>query len=193
MRCTLPNKTYVFDLDGTIAPYKKDVPQHIADYINEHLGKVVIVTGGTSEYARKATANIKDKHVIGLADHCPSIDLAKAFRIPKWVFNNVEYLQRVRLAIAQQLNESLSGSGMMALCGGRSTIDMESRLNNKGSRVREWCGPDDIIFFYDCKWRFIEPYSNDYPLIKIAKKSIRTNWKRVIEDIEMELKESGYA
>lgn len=187
MRCIVSNKIYVFDLDGTIAPYKKDVPQHIADYINENLGKVIIVTGGTSEYAKKATSRIKDKHVIGLADHCASIDLAKAFRIPKWLFNNVEYFQRVRLSIAQQLSESLMGNGMMALCGGRSTIDMESRLNNKGSRVGELCKSKEIIFFYDCKWDFIEPYSNDYPLIKIAKKSIRTNWKRIIDDIEIEL------
>lgn len=183
------DKIFVFDLDGTIAPYKKNVPQQIADYINNNLGHVIIVTGGTSKYAKRATYNILDKTVIGLADYCSSIDLAKAMQVPKFIFNNVKYFQSIRYSIARQLNISLSSSGLLALTGGRSTIDIESFKINKGTLVsRVWQARNKkIIFFYDCKWSFLIKHSNDYPLIQIAHKSIRTNWRRIKKDIANEL------
>lgn len=169
-----------FDLDGTIAPSKKPVPQSIADFLNT-LGHIYIITGGTSSYAESATTLLKDKTVIGMADERPSIDLSKAFRIPKWIFNALPYFQKVRASIVKQFNAGSSGERMYI--GGRSTIDIMSRT--KYDALMEHVGKEEkIYYFFDCKWDFNLPHSNDYPMVEGADSSIRTNYKRIKADVE---------
>jgi hydroxymethylpyrimidine pyrophosphatase-like HAD family hydrolase len=169
----------VFDLDGTIAPYKEDVPKDIAKFLNT-LGPIYIVTGGKTSYAKKACRSLTNATIIGMADHHDSIDLAKAMNVNKQTFNNIRRYQLIRVALTEQLNESLTGTGLIALTGGRSTIDIMDVNNTKAQAV----DGDDIIYFYDCKWKFNIEHSNDWPMIQKAKKAVRTDYTRIIRDVK---------
>lgn len=169
---------FVFDLDGTIAPYKKDIPKEIAEFLNT-LGRIYVITGGKTAYAKKACKALKNATIIGMADSHDSIDLAKILKIDKEKFNNNLKYQKIRINLVDQINQSLKNTNLRAYTGGRSTIDIMNIHNTKAHAV-----DGDITYFYDCKWEMNISKSNDYPMILKATRTIKTNWKRVIKDIK---------
>lgn len=170
----------VFDLDGTIAPYKRSVSKKMAEFLNKlaRSYEVRVVTGGKSSYAKRACRRLENIYVVGTADRHSSIDMAKALGVSKSTFHDSKKLQKSRLSIIKQLNYSLYKLNLVAMAGGRSTIDITHKNSTKANMVH-----GDIIYFYDCKWEFNLKHSNDWPLIKKSTKAIRTDWKRIRKDV----------
>lgn len=170
---------FVFDLDGTIAPYKEPVPEDIATFLNT-LGHIYVVTGGKTDYAKSACFRLTNATIIGMADTCDSIDLCPLFGITKEEFFHSEDYQHRRLRLVEQLNKSLQKHGFQAFVGGRSTIDIMKATNTKAHAV----DGDDIYYFCDCHWAFNLEHSNDWPMIEKAKVATITHYTKIIEEVK---------
>lgn len=168
---------YVFDLDGTLAPFGKSVGTKVADVLNT-LGHVLIISGNSKKRMKAATKLVRNKTLISVGDF-PSnfkLDLAGCFGVSKDVFGKSKKYQRIRNNLCLQLRKL----DERIYIGGRSTIDFMAEDKSMITNI-DW---NKVVYFYDNEWSMNNKIHNDVPVIRKAKKSIRTNHIRIIRDIK---------
>lgn len=168
---------YVFDLDGTLAPFGKPVSREVANAVNK-LGHVHIISGNSMKRMKAATKLIKNKTLVSIGDLKENfkLDLASAFNVSKDSFGNDENMQIFRKNICLQLRKF----DKRIYIGGRSTIDFMA-INKSMIANIEW---KKVTYFYDNKWAMNSRIHNDVPVIAKAKRAIRTDYTCIIKDIE---------
>jgi hypothetical protein len=172
---------FVFDLDGTIATYGREVPIATAKVINQ-LPPVVIISGGTKKHLEWACSRLKHKVLIGMADYPGNyrIDCSAIVNVPKDRFGKTPIYQKMRRNLCMQLRAI---HGNRVYVGGRSTIDLMVAINKAEALAQEGVH-GKMVYFYDCEHLMNAGIHNDKPVVDIAYKAIKTSPYTIVKDVE---------